>query len=81
MKLSALLLTVLIALGLSSPLEARHKSKVPKVKHPPTSYKAPKRKSKPAKMKPMKFHKAKHASNSHRVKPARKHKGPAARSV
>jgi hypothetical protein len=65
MKLSALLLTLAIAQGISAPLEARTKVKKAKVQHhttqkaPKLSNKRPKVRTKPAKMKPMKFHKAK----------------------
>ena len=71
MKLSALLLTLAIALGLAAPLEARNKKpKKAKPQHysqkakPP---KAPKVKTKPAKVKPMKFHKAKNSHKSPKV--------------
>jgi hypothetical protein len=63
MKLSALLLTLVIALGMSSSLDAKTKNKTPKAQHP-TSYKAPKVKKKPAKVKPMKLRKAKHSTAS-----------------
>jgi hypothetical protein len=70
MKLSALLLTLVIALGMSSSLDAKTKHKTPKAQHS-TSYKAPKVKRKPAKVKPMKFSKTKHSSKApkaHKVK-------------
>jgi hypothetical protein len=67
MKLSALLLTLVIALGITSPLEAK-KYKPPKpakVHH--GTYKAPKVRRKPAKMKPMKFKKAKGSAKAPKV--------------
>jgi len=71
MKLSALLLTLAIALGLSAPLEARTK-KAKKVKpqhysQKAKAHKAPKVKTKTAKVKPMKFHKAKNSHKSPKV--------------
>jgi hypothetical protein len=80
MKLSALLLTLVIALGLSSPLDAKTKHKTPKAQHP-TTYKAPKVKKKPAKVKPMKFRKTKHSTASHSSKPAKAHKVKKPKSV
>ena len=79
MKLSALLLTFVIAFGSAASLEARTKNKTPKPPKHATAYKVPKRKTKPTKMKPMKFHKAKHAGKAGAVKPAkvRKSKTPA----
>ena len=83
MRLSALLLTFVIALGLSTPLEAK-KHKTPKAQHP-AAYKAPKRstkmpkvRKKPAKLKPMKFPKAKHSGWE---KPAKVRKSKAPKSV
>jgi hypothetical protein len=84
MKLSALLLTFVIGLGLTTPLEAK-KHKTPKPPHHSTTHKAPKRgtkmpkvKKKPTKMKPMKFPKAKHSAS---VKPAKVRKSKAPKSV
>ena len=81
MKLSALVLTIVIALGLAAPLEAKKQPKTPKVQHHATSYKAPKRKTKPTKMKPMKFHKAKNSGQTHSVKPAKARKPKTPKSV
>jgi hypothetical protein len=75
MKLSALLLTFVIALGMLAPLEAKTKHKAPKAQHH-TTQKAPKVRKKPAKVKPMKYRKAKrqttartaHAPKAHKVK-------------
>ena len=58
MKLSALLLTFVIALGMSAPLAAKTRRTPPKP-HPHTAAKAPKVKRKPVKPKPMKFRKGK----------------------
>jgi hypothetical protein len=80
MKLSALVLTIVIALGLTAPLEAKKQPKTPKVQHHSTSNKAPKRKTKPTKMKPMKFKKAK-KSGSARVKPAKVRRAKPPKSV
>ena len=71
MKLSALLLTFVIALGLTAPLEARTKYKAPKAQRHSATGKAPKVKKHPAKLKPMKYRKAKASRN---VKPARTRK-------
>ena len=57
MKLSALLLTIVIALGMSAPLAA--KTKRPPKPHARTAVKAPKVKRKPVRPKPMKYRKAK----------------------
>jgi hypothetical protein len=81
MKLSALLLTIVIALGLTAPLEAKKQPKTPKVQRHSTSYKVSKRKTKPAKMKPMKFKKAKKSGTARRVKPTRAPKSKAPKSV
>ena len=84
MKLSALLLTIVIALGLSAPLEARSRRKTPKAQHhsaqkaPKRSSKMPKVRKKPAKVKPMKYRKAKRSSS---VKPAKVRKSKAPKSV
>jgi len=83
MKLSALLLTLVIGLGLSAPLDAKTKHKVPKThsaaqKAPKRSTKTPKVKHKPAKVKPMKFRKGKHSSS---VKPAKVRRTKAPKSV
>jgi hypothetical protein len=80
MKLSALLLTFVIALGLASPLEAKTKYKKPKPGHHPTTYKAPKVKKHPSKMKKMKFRKPKTANRNH-VKPAKVSKSHTPKSV
>jgi hypothetical protein len=85
MKLSALLLTIVIALGLGTPLEARAKHKTPKPPKSPkhaTLYKeGSKRKTKPSKVKPMKFRKPKHSGKINRVKPAKVHKAKTPKSV
>lgn len=78
MKLSALLLTFVIALGLSAPLAAKTK-RTPRP-HPRSAVKAPKVKRKPVKPKPMKFRKAKR-SQSRAAKPAKVRKIKASRSV
>ena len=82
MKLSALLLTFVIALGLSAPLDAKtkHKTKTHPAaqKAPKRSTKMPKVKNKPAKVKPMKFRKGKHSKS---VKPAKVHQSKAPKSV
>jgi hypothetical protein len=81
MKLSALVLTIVIGLGLTAPLEAKKQPRTPKVQPHSTSYKAPKRKTKPTKMKPMKFKKAKKSGSARRVKPTKARKSKAPRSV
>jgi hypothetical protein len=73
MKLSALLLTVVIALGMSAPLAAKTRRTPPQV-HARAKAKAPKVKRKPVKPKPMKYRKAKR-SQSRTVK-ARKVRTP-----
>jgi hypothetical protein len=60
MKLSALLLTLVIALGLTSPLHAKKHNKTPKAHHSGSS-KVRKAKNKPGKLKPMKYRKPKHS--------------------
>jgi hypothetical protein len=80
MKLNALLLTLVIGLGISSPLDAKTKHKTPKAQHP-TTYKAPKVKRKAAKVKPMKYRKAKHSSVSHASKAPKAHKVRKPKSV
>ena len=67
MKLSALLLTFAIALGLTAPLDAKTKYKAPKPAKHATTHKAPKVKTKPAKVKKMKFRKAKTSNKVPRV--------------
>ena len=79
MRLSALLLTFVIALGLTSPLAAKTKHKTPKAHHSAT-HKAPKvRKAK--KVKPMKHSKPKRVSKARRIKPAKAHKPKATKHV
>ena len=64
MWFSALLLSLVIALGLAAPLDAKPRHKTPKVHHSTArkAPKAPKVKRKPAKVKPMKFRKARRSA-------------------
>jgi hypothetical protein len=78
MKLSALLLTIVMALGMSAPLDARSSHKSKPNSH--GSYKAPKVKRKAAKPKRMKFPKAKH-NQSRAVKPVKVRKNRSVRTV
>ena len=72
MRLSALLLSLVIGLGLTAPLEAKTKTpKAPKV-HRSAKYKAPKQRKKPAKLKPMKFRKSKGSTKPAKAAKARK---------
>ena len=74
MRLSALLLTLVIALGLTTPLEAKTKAPKAAKVHQTKNYKGPKRRTKPAKVKPMKFPKAKHSKGRKAPKVAKTHK-------
>jgi hypothetical protein len=76
MRFSALLLSLVIALGLAGSLEAKTKHKTPKVHHSSSrkTPKAPRVKHKPAKIKPMKFRKPKHSARVHTPKPPKARK-------
>ena len=80
MRLSALLLTFVIALGLTSPLAAKTKHKAPKAAHHSATHKAPKV-PKVKKVKPMKHSKPKRVSKARRIKPAKAHKPKATKQV
>jgi hypothetical protein len=71
MKLSALLLTLVIAFGATADAKTKYKPPKPPKTHAAKTYKSPKVKHKPAKLKPMKFHKAKRST-----KPPKAHKTP-----
>ena len=79
MRLSALLLTFVIALGTTVPLAAKAKN-TPQ-QHARKAAKAQKVRRKPAKVKPMKFRKAKRTNQSRVVKPAKVRKAKRPRSV
>jgi hypothetical protein len=80
MKLSALLLTFVIALGMLAPLEAKTKYKAPKAQHH-TAQRAPKVRIKPAKVKPMKYRKAKRQTTARTAKAPKAHRVKRPKSV
>jgi len=81
MRFSALLLSLVIALGLTAPLGAKTRYKAPKVHHHSSSRKTPRVKHKPAKVKPMKFRKAKPRAKSRVHKAAKAHRVKRIKSV
>jgi hypothetical protein len=80
MKLKALLLSLVIALGAGAPMEGKARHKAPKVHHKSSAgknVKSPKVRRKPVKVKPIKYKKAKRTHSS-KVPRQRKSRTPRA---